>query len=335
MQLSEEYMQQIRKYSRLSREREIELSNIILHSDDKNKVDNAIEEFVNGNLLLVVKEAIKYYDRYIRPYGFRSQVSIMDIVAHGNIGLFKAVKSYDANHESESKFSTYAVKCINSEMGKGPFLDDFIRTPRHQFKYKRQLKELIEKYGEDVSDEVLMKEMDITKGMLDLVRNVSVKTTQRLEAIEDWEQLTEDENILSPDEERGRSDLREYLIKKMDKYVTPREKEMLIMFFLSEQQPTYSDLSEKFGVSRERARQICAKGLFKLRRAIYAEVETKDPGKYRDNVHPIQSKFMGQEGGYCRYSWGTQRYYVEQYEEQVRKEQEKNNKIINDFLNTD
>ncbi|OVE76297.1 hypothetical protein BVX97_01640, partial [bacterium E08(2017)] len=119
-------------------------------------------------------------------------------------------------------------------------------------------------------DDVLKEKLDIGASRLNTIKQGLKSNTVMLEdfTFDDgeshWSDLFADENADNPQEAADSQDVRAYLVRQMES-LPPRTKDMLTMMFLSETRPTLHDMSMVFGVSKERCRQVCMRGLQLLR----------------------------------------------------------------------
>lgn len=260
------YMRKIKNYPRISREREKELSKIILHSKDKEAVDKAKEELVTANLLLVVKQAQRY-----RNPSSRFTLTLMDIIEEGNIGLMRAAECYDAENEVEAKFGTFATLLIRHQITRAIQESHIIRTPSHHHEIRYKINQLKEKYGDDLTDEIIMKELDISKDMLGLVNTCHVTYLENMGVKNEegdntgWQDWMPDPDGNKPYVEK--KSLLNYLRKEMDK-LTDRERSLVYEYYLDTEANTLEDLGNRHNITRERVRQILAKAIRKLRNNI-------------------------------------------------------------------
>ena len=94
----ERYLQDIASHPRISPEREVELSAIILNSDVPHEAQAAIDELIHANLLLVV-HCMKEFDKFLSSPAVK--ITRMDLIAEGNIGLMKAAERFNAAFTTE------------------------------------------------------------------------------------------------------------------------------------------------------------------------------------------------------------------------------------------
>ncbi len=258
------YLKEIASEPLLDPETEIDLAKRIEQGDRE-----ARKQMIRANLRLVVSIAKKYIGR-------SPKLSFLDLIQEGNLGLFRAVDKFDWRRGY--KFSTYATWWIRQSINRA--LADQSRTvriPVHMVekisKYTKARKELFQSLGREPSAEEIAAEMGIE---VEKVRHI-IKIYQTATSLEapvgdedDSSTLAdfiEDEKTVSPSVAAGRKLLKERLddiLVDLD----PREREILAMRFGLEDGITHTleEVGQKFGVTRERIRQIQAKALEKIRK---------------------------------------------------------------------
>ncbi len=257
------YLREIGKVHLLKGVEEIELAKRIEKGDEAAK-----QRLTNANLRLVVSIAKRYVGR-------SPNLTLLDLIQEGNIGLFKAVEKYDWRRGY--KFSTYATWWIRQAITRA--LADqsrTIRIPVHMVetisKYTQVKRRLLQDLGREPLPEEIASEMGVD---LDKVRQI-IKISQETISLEapvggDEEDSTlgefiEDEKTILPHQSAARLLLKEQL-KNILVDLSPREQKILKMRFGLDDGITHTleEVGKEFGVTRERIRQIEAKSLEKIR----------------------------------------------------------------------
>ncbi|MDP6523668.1 MAG: sigma-70 family RNA polymerase sigma factor [Kiritimatiellia bacterium] len=278
--LYDRYMNDIVHFERITPKREQELSKTILTSRSHKRIEKAVNELVQANLLLVV-HCLKDFSKYLESPGAR--ITHMDLIAEGNIGLMKAARNFDARHGSEDaekrtsriRFSTYACKSIKNAMRRALKLSRFIHIPEHHFSYWGKIKAMEEEHGETLTNDMLQKDLGVGAAKLGMLKQSQNSATALLDDLPQesggaWSDFMEDKNCMNPRSEVERSDLRGYLEKEIQ-HLPERTQRMVTMMYLDPERTTFADLSKIFGVSKERCRQVCAQGLKALRLRVEAK----------------------------------------------------------------
>jgi len=263
------YLREIGQVKLLTPQQEIELAARIKKGDKK-----ARELMIKANLRLVVKIA-RDYEGIGLP--------LLDLISEGNIGLMKAVERFDP--AKGGKLSTYGSWWIKQSIKRAlANQSKTIRLPVHLVdkisKMRRTALKLQEILGREPSDEELAEEMGISALRVSQMRLAAVRPASLDAPIGDEEsnnfaEVVQDENADDPYEQledKTVTSMLQDMVMKLD----PREATILrIRFGLDGgSEKTLEEVGEKFGVTRERVRQIQNIALRKLRRMI-EKIEAK------------------------------------------------------------
>ena len=258
------YLQQIGKIPLLTAEQELEVAKKIKeHNDEHSK-----EILVNANLRLVVSIAKKYLGRGL---------SFLDLIQEGNMGLMKAAEKFD--YAKGYKFSTYATWWIQQSITRAiADKSRIIRLPVHMIetlsKIKKVTMDLTTETGKVPSKEEIAYRVGIPVNKLtSLIKaaqsTISIETPAT--AKDESSKLGDfiiDESTISPDTRVSQENLFED-IQKMLNQLSPKERDVLIMRFgLNDDgnRKTLEEIGSRYGVSRERIRQIENRAISKLKK---------------------------------------------------------------------
>lgn len=260
------YLRDIKNIPLLTPKEEIDLAKAIKKGDV-----HARRQMIRSNLRLVINIA-KRYSRFGVP--------MMDLIEEGNLGLMKAVTKFDPH--LGFRFSTYAAWWIKQHITRA--LADqgkTVRIPVYMVENLSKLRKVQERLTNRYRRKPKVSE--IARSMRTPVANVREllelsQSTSSLDAPVGEEDettildLIEDPKAQSPSEEMGEFLKQERVRRLLDK-LTPREKEILILRFglRDGEEKTLDDTAKKFGITRERVRQIEAACLRRLKKMIMEE----------------------------------------------------------------
>jgi len=258
------YLQQIGKIKLLSAEEETEVARRIKETNSK----KAKEELVNANLRLVVSIAKKYIGRGL---------SFLDLIQEGNMGLIKAAEKFD--YSKGYKFSTYATWWIQQAITRGiADKSRTIRLPVHMIetisKIKKATYDLSVDLGRKPTKEEIAKYLDMPVSKIRAVMKSAQSTISLETPLNKKEESTRigdfliDNSTTSPDTRVTQENL--FLeIRKILNQLSPKERDVLIMRFGLDDdgnKKTLEEIGSRYGVSRERIRQIENRAISKLKR---------------------------------------------------------------------
>jgi len=253
------YMREVSRYKLLTREQEHELAVRYVEGGEV----EAARALVTANLRLVVKIAHEYR---------RAHQNLLDLVQEGNVGLMQAVKKYDPYQGV--KFSSYAAWWIRAYILKY-IMSNFrlvklgtTQAQRKLFFNLKKEKEKLEAAGFDATPKLLAAKLDVRE---DEVREMDERMGQRdlsldapLNASDTGDGGARHLDLLrsgggAVDDKLADAELNEVVSQKLREFAaTLNDKERFIYEnrMVAESPITLQELGDKFGISRERARQI-------------------------------------------------------------------------------
>ena len=257
------YLREIGQVQLLTPQEEIVLAAKIKRGDKK-----AREHMIKANLRLVVKIA-RDYENLGLP--------LLDLISEGNIGLMKAVERFDP--AKGGKLSTYGSWWIKQSIKRAlANQSKTIRLPVHLVdkisKMRRTAMKLHELLGHEPTAEELAQELGISPARVTQMQTAAIRPASLDAPVGDddshnFSEIVQDESAFSPYEQledKTVTDMLQEMVKTLD------EREATILRFRfgldGGKERTLEEVGEKFGVTRERVRQIQNSALRKLRKMI-------------------------------------------------------------------
>ena len=268
------YMAEARRYPLLTREEEHALAVRWVEDGDQ----DAARRLVTSNLRLVVKIAHEYR---------RAYQNLLDLVQEGNVGLVKAVQKFDPYRGV--KLSTYSGWWIRAYILKY-ILNNWrlvkIGTTQNQRKLffnLRKQREKLQAAGVDPTPERIAKELDVSpREVVEMERRMAAPDLSldaplggdddssgrtRLDLIED--------DFADPEDSVDAAEFKDLLQAKLRRFgadLEGRELEIFSDRLMADEPITLQDLGNRWGVSRERARQIEKRLILRLREYLQGEL---------------------------------------------------------------
>jgi RNA polymerase primary sigma factor len=257
------YLREIARFPLLTVQDEVKLARKIKRGDQE-----ARSLMVRSNLRLVVKIA-RDYGNYGLP--------LLDLISEGNIGLMKAVERFDP--KKGGKLSTYAAWWIKQSIKRAlANQSKTIRLPVHLVdkiaKIRRVSNQMTEELGREPSDDELAEEIGLSAAKVTALKSAAIRPTSLDQPIGDddstqFGELVGDTEAQDPFEMLRDKDMRGEvgdLLEALD----DRERRIInSRFGLDGKKPkTLEEVGVKFGVTRERIRQLQNIALTKLRKAL-------------------------------------------------------------------
>jgi len=257
------YLREIGQIALLTPAEEIELAARIKKGDKE-----ARAKMIRANLRLVVKIAHDYNNLGL---------PLLDLISEGNIGLMKAVERFDP--AKGGKLSTYAAWWIKQSIKRAlANQSKTIRLPVHLVdkisKMRRVALQMSEELGREPTDDELAEEVGMASSKVSQLKTVSIRPASLDAPISDddtteFGEIVGDEEALTPFEHLRDQNLRDE-VAELISVLDEREKKIIFSRFgLDGGKPkTLEEVGRKFGVTRERIRQLQNIALMKLRRAL-------------------------------------------------------------------
>ncbi len=270
------YLQQIQKFPMLEADEEYMLAKRYKDYEDS----DAAQKLVTSHLRLVAKIAFGY-----RGYG----LSLAEIMSEGNIGLMKAVKKFEP--EKGFRLSTYAMWWIRASIQEYVLKSWSLvkmgtsATQKRLFFNLKKIKSRLGAYEDSAltPDQLaeISKELDVPVKDIDAMNarmiggDHSLNRKMGYDSEDEWINLLADDDITQESalSQIQQSDIRHDALISAMADLNARERDIITLRKLNEPAITLEDLSQKYGVSRERIRQIETRAMEKLTDAMISSKE--------------------------------------------------------------
>jgi RNA polymerase sigma-32 factor len=271
------YMAEVQRHPLLSREEEDRLARLYRGSGDL----DAAARLVSANLRLVVKLAHEYH---------RNPLSLLDLVQEGNIGLMQAVKKFDPDRGV--KLSTYAAWWIRAYILRY-IMDNWklvklgtTEAQRKLFFKLRQEQERLLKQGYEATPKLLAERLNVTEqDVVEMDQRLGPDEVSIDAPVGDDGDTTRGDRILpasgfpAADERLASEELKRLFRDKLEafgKTLEGKEKFIFEKRLTADEPMTLQDIGTHFGFSRERARQIEAALVNRMREFVRSEMPDFD-----------------------------------------------------------
>ncbi|MBO9152340.1 MULTISPECIES: sigma-70 family RNA polymerase sigma factor [Chitinophaga] len=257
----EKYLQEIGKVDLITPEEEVNLAIRIKQGDQR-----ALEKLTKANLRFVVSVAKQYQNQGL---------SLSDLINEGNLGLIKAAQRFDETRGF--KFISYAVWWIRQSILQALAEQSrIVRLPLNKVglsnKISKAYSQLEQEFEREPSPDELATILEINTEEVEATLGVAARHVSMDAPFIDGEDnslldVLENPNAVSADEELDHHDSLRREIERSLSTLTDRQKDVIMLYFgIGVEHPmSLEDIGEKFGLTRERVRQIKDKAITKLR----------------------------------------------------------------------
>lgn len=262
-----EYLKSIRNIPLLSEEDEYKIAIAAANGDE-----NARQTMITSNLRLVVKVAKTYIGR-------SSNLSFLDLIQEGNMGLMRATEKFDA--EKGFRFSTYATYWIKQAISKA-IIDQSraVRLPAHIInelnKFNKAIRDLSQQYGRTPSDKELAEYLNVSVKKISEYYTIS-KEPCSLDVTIDEDEDTAMIDLIADENATKFMDIDDLSVRdtiySVLNTLSERERKIIELRFgfTDGRQHTLEEVGKEFNLTKERIRQLEASALKKLRNPVRSE----------------------------------------------------------------
>ncbi len=271
------YLQEVQRYPLLTREEELDLA--IRYREHGDKL--AAYKLITSNLRLVVKIAVEFQKSWM--------ISLLDLIQEGNIGLMQAVRKFDPYRGV--KLSSYASYWIKAYILKF-ILDNWrlvkigtTQAQRKLFFNLRKEKERLDRLGFEPIPRLIAENLDVKEeDVIDMDRRMGAWEYSLESPVEEGSRYShkdllssthQDSETLLADEQMRRL-IREK-IAELKKHLREKELYLLENRMLSDKPETLQEIGARWGVSRERVRQIEERLKKKIRQYLVEQIPDFEP----------------------------------------------------------
>ena len=255
----EKYLQEIGKEELLSTDEEVELAQQIRKGDRR-----ALERLTKANLRFVVSVAKQYQNQGL---------SLPDLINEGNLGLIKAAEKFDETRGF--KFISYAVWWIRQSILQAIAEQSrIVRVPLNQVGSVNKINRMLTKFEQEnerrpsvgeISEEIDLPEDKVDEAMMVTTRHVSVDAPFVDGEDNSLLDVLVNDNAPMADKQLVIESLRSEIATVLQT-LNERERNVVIAFYgIGQPEMTLDEIGKKFGLTRERVRQIKEKAIRRLR----------------------------------------------------------------------
>ena len=265
----DKYLQEIGKEEMISVEEEVELAQRIRKGDKK-----ALERLTKANLRFVVSVAKQYQNQGL---------SLPDLINEGNVGLIKAAEKFDETRGF--KFISYAVWWIRQSILQAIAEQSrIVRLPLNQVGSVNKINKLLNKFEQEnerrPSVEEISESLDLPEEKIDEAMSVNTRHVSVDAPFIDGEDNSLLDVLINDDAPMAdRTLLMESLKAEINnalKVLNERERGVIEAFYgINQPEMTLEEIGSKFGLTRERVRQIREKSITKLHDSGHARILMK------------------------------------------------------------